>query len=134
MRVHKCVRAQVVCVQALTRCRCAFWAGSRLCILKGIYPREPRHRKRVGHGNSAPKTYYWVKDIAFLAHEPLLQKFRDYKVFARKLRKALGKHQVSVARHLEANRPVYTLDHLIKERCVRCARTRTPSPSHRRAS
>ena len=80
------------------------------------------------------QTYYHWKDIAYLAHEPLLQKFRDYKVFARKLRKALGKHQVSVARHLEANRPVYTLDHLIKERCVRYACARTPSPSHWRAS
>jgi len=35
--------------------------SSRLCILKGIYPREPKNKKKVGRGNAAPNTYYWVK-------------------------------------------------------------------------
>jgi len=104
-------------------------ASRRLCILKGIYPREPKNRKKVSGGNSAPKTYYWTKDINFLAHEPLLQKFREYKVFARKLRKALGKHQISVAKQIEANKPTYTLDHLVRERCVR-APLGQPSGQH----
>lgn len=88
----------------------------RLCILKGIYPREPKDKKRVNKGSTAPRTFYSTKDIAFLAHEPLLQKFREFKVFARKLRKALAKRQVSIAESLRENKPVLTLDHLIKER------------------
>jgi hypothetical protein len=52
----------------------------RLCILKGIYPHEPKHKKRVNKGSTVPKTYYLVKDINFLAHEPIINKFREFKV------------------------------------------------------
>ena len=52
----------------------------RLCILKGIYPHEPRHAKVVGKGSTEPKTYYLTKDIQFMLHEPLITKFRDLKV------------------------------------------------------
>ncbi|CAH2294928.1 pescadillo homolog [Pelobates cultripes] len=51
----------------------------RLCILKGIYPHEPRHKKKVNKGSTAPRTFYLLKDIKFLLHEPVVAKFREYK-------------------------------------------------------
>lgn len=58
-----------------------------------------------------------MKDIQYLMHEPLLDKFRQYKTFARKLNKVLHKGDYSTAKSLEENhRPVYTLDHIVKER------------------
>ncbi|RYG51768.1 hypothetical protein EON67_02670 [archaeon] len=43
--------------------------------MKGIYPRDPKSKKA---GNA--QSWYHVKDIAYLSHEPLLFKFRELKV------------------------------------------------------
>ncbi|GAX74298.1 hypothetical protein CEUSTIGMA_g1747.t1 [Chlamydomonas eustigma] len=83
----------------------------RLCILKGIHPREPK--KKV-HG--ANKTYYHIKDINFLLHEPLLQTFRNLKVYDRKIKKAKAKHNEELAERLRSLKPGYKVDHLVKER------------------
>ncbi|XP_068937980.1 pescadillo homolog isoform X2 [Petaurus breviceps papuanus] len=88
----------------------------RLCILKGIYPHEPKHKKKVNKGSTAARTFYLLKDIKFLLHEPIVNKFRDYKVFVRKLRKAYGKSEWSTVERLKDNKPIYKLDHIIKER------------------
>lgn len=88
----------------------------RLCIFKGIYPREPRNKKKANKGSTAPVTFYYAKDIQYLMHEPILQKFREHKTFAKKLTKALGKGEIGDAKRLEENRPKYKLDHVIKER------------------
>ncbi|XP_065890869.1 pescadillo homolog [Dysidea avara] len=88
----------------------------RLCILKGVYPVEPRHKKKVNHGSTAHRTYYFAKDILFLSHEPLLEKFREFKVFVKKLKRAIHKGEIHSADKLVENKPVYTLDHVIKER------------------
>ncbi|KAG6923006.1 pescadillo ribosomal biogenesis factor 1 [Chelydra serpentina] len=88
----------------------------RLCILKGIYPHEPKHKKKVNKGSTAARTFYLLKDIKFLLHEPIVNKFREYKVFVRKLRKAYGKSEWNAVERLKENKPSYKLDHIIKER------------------
>ncbi|TNM89562.1 hypothetical protein fugu_003796 [Takifugu bimaculatus] len=87
----------------------------RLCIIKGIYPHEPKHKKKVNKGSTAPRTFYLLKDIRFLLHEPVVRKFRDYKVFVRKLKKARSKSEWSSVERLRENKPTYKLDHIIKE-------------------
>ena len=96
----------------------------KLCIWKGIYPREPRNRKKVSKSATASTTFYYTKDIQYLLHEPLLQKFREQKVLEKKISRALGRGDVSDAARLERNaarpdktgKPRYTLHHIIRER------------------
>ncbi|KRY22354.1 Pescadillo -like protein [Trichinella patagoniensis] len=88
----------------------------RLCILKGIYPHEPKHKKRVNKGGNVTKTWYLVKDVCFLAHEPIIQKFREYKVFLRRLRRAKLNGQIKDAKRIFYSRPVFKYDHIVKER------------------
>ncbi|XP_060739547.1 pescadillo [Tachysurus vachellii] len=88
----------------------------RLCILKGIYPHEPKHKKKVNKGSTAQRTFYLLKDIRFLLHEPVVRKFREYKIFVRKLRKAYGKAEWGSVERLKENKPSYKLDHIVKER------------------
>ncbi|KAK6349179.1 mRNA-binding ribosome synthesis protein nop7 [Orbilia blumenaviensis] len=89
----------------------------RLCIFKGIYPREPRNKKKANKGSTAPVTFYYTKDIQYLLHEPVLQKFREHKTFSKKLSKALGRGDFSDAKRLEdLHKPRVKLDHIIKER------------------
>ncbi|KAI8886917.1 hypothetical protein K501DRAFT_321625 [Backusella circina FSU 941] len=103
--------------QALKKLQVSLADFRRLCILKGIYPREPRNKKKANKGSTAPATFYYIKDIKYLLHEPLLIKFREYKAFAKKLNKVLHKGEFSQAKSLqENNKPVYNLDHLVKER------------------
>ncbi|KAG6878425.1 hypothetical protein C0993_007026 [Termitomyces sp. T159_Od127] len=109
-------KAYVTRTAAVKKLQCSLADFRRLCILKGIFPREPRSRKKANKGSSAPTSFYYAKDIAYLAHEPVLKKLREHKAFAKKLSRALGRGEWSSAKSLEKNKPVYRLDHIIKER------------------
>lgn len=83
----------------------------------GIYPREPRNKKKAAKNSTASTTFYYTKDIQYLLHEPLLRKFRDQKALAKKIARSLGRGEVGDAARLEKNlAPKLTLDHIIKER------------------
>ena len=96
----------------------------KLCIWKGIYPREPRDKKKASKSSKHSTTFYYTKDIQYLLHEPLLQKFREQKALEKKISKALGRGDAHDASRLERNasRPEktgktkYSLDHVIRER------------------
>lgn len=83
----------------------------RLCILKGVYPREP---KKKFEGTN--KTYYHIKDLKILMHDRLLEKFRDIKAHLKKHKKLLGKKEKKLAEDHMKKAPTYTLSHIIKER------------------
>ena len=85
----------------------------RLCILKGIYPREPKNRKKAGKGAASNRTYYFKKDIQFLLHEPLIEKFRAHKTFLKKMKRAEGRRDWKKADQVRTTRPDYNFDHLV---------------------
>ncbi|KJZ77339.1 Pescadillo-like protein [Hirsutella minnesotensis 3608] len=110
--------------QAIRKLQISLPDFRKLCIWKGIYPREPRSKKKVSKSSTASTTFYYAKDIQYLLHEPLLARFRDQKALEKKISKALGRGDVKDAKRLEGNakrpektgKPSYTLDHVIRER------------------
>lgn len=79
--------------QALRRLQVSLADFRRLCILKGVFPRQPR-KKLAGRD----RVYYHTKDIQHLACEPLLNKFREEKVVAKRMAKALARHDILKAK------------------------------------
>lgn len=86
----------------------------KLCILKGVYPREPKKKLKGGH-----HTYYHMKDIMFLKHEPLLETLRDMRAYEKKVTKARSKKNRDLAERLLTRKPTYSLDKLVRERYPR---------------
>lgn len=91
----------------------------RLCILKGIFPRDPKHKNKIGSTATNKKTVYLQKDINFLSHEPLLQSFRDLRSFNKRIQKYRGRGEWKRIDGLLKTPdllPNMSLDHLIRER------------------
>eukprot|EP00099_Drosophila_melanogaster_P018271 NP_609305.1 uncharacterized protein Dmel_CG4364 [Drosophila melanogaster] len=88
----------------------------RLCILKGVYPREPKHRRRAQKGSSEIKVLYHTKDIRFLLHESIVWTLRDYKIFAKKSNRDRAIKDFRNLKRRLALFPEIKLDHIVKER------------------
>lgn len=82
-----------------------------MCIVKGIYPREPRKKYK---GNN--KTYYHIKDIKYLEQDKIMNTMRAIKVFERKHSRLVSKGEKSEAEMLKARKPRMEFQHIIKER------------------
>lgn len=102
----------------------------RLCILKGIFPRDPGNAAKAKN-----KTYYLSKDIQLLKVDPLVQKTREYHIYKRRLLhvcrcpailricsccvnlfQALGRKEFHLAETIEKSEPALPMDHVLKER------------------
>ncbi|XP_011194333.1 pescadillo homolog [Zeugodacus cucurbitae] len=88
----------------------------RLCIIKGVYPREPKHRRRAQKGSSDIKILYHAKDIRFLLHEPIVWTLRDYKIFAKKTGRDRAIKDFRNLKRRLALYPELRIDHIVKER------------------
>jgi len=102
--------------QALRKLQLTLADFRRLCILKGIYPVEPKNKRKANRGRLANKTFYYSKDIRFLTHEPIIDKFRQLKIYLRRLTKVKARKEKTKEESLRENRPFYKLDHIVRER------------------
>lgn len=107
-------RAFITRNTALRRLQLSLSDFRKLCILKGVYPRDPRPGQKAPKGKN--KTYYFLKDIQFMAHDPLIAKFREFRLLKRKMRKAKAKKDKGKILRLKKAYPKYTLEHIIRER------------------
>lgn len=87
-----------------------------MCILKGIYPREPKNRKKAQKGSTEIKILYHKKDINFLMHEKLVWTLREMKVMNRRIKYAESIKDKRLKRMRLNKYPELKLDHVVRER------------------
>lgn len=104
-------KAFITRAKALKKLQLSLSEFRRLCILKGIYPRDPR-KKLEG----SDKTYYLRKDIDFLRHERLIGTIRQENAHKKKEVKARAKRRIDILKRLVLSKPKSRLDHLVVER------------------
>lgn len=97
--------------QALRRLQVSLADFRRLCILKGVYPREPKKKL-----SGLDKTYYHLKDITHLKYDPILSRVRELKAHLKRYRRAMGRNEKTKARSIRESKPVISLQHIVKER------------------
>ena len=102
--------------QSMRKLQVSLRTFRRLCILKGIYPVQPNDEKQASKGKNSKTPFYLLKDIKFLANEPLLKRFHEQRIFVKKIKRAIGRREMTEARELDDRFPRYKLDHLVFER------------------
>ncbi len=81
----------------------------KLCILKGVYPREPPKKLK-----RTTKAYYHLKDVNFLALDPIIEKMRAQKVYTKKFKKAKSKGDIGKIQYLVKHKPRMSMNHLVR--------------------
>lgn len=83
----------------------------RICILKGIYPREPNKKFEGAH-----KTYYHKKDITYLAHDNMIGNMQKQRILGRKIKKAMKERNTIKIKNLKKMKPDVVLNRIVRER------------------
>lgn len=109
--------------QALKRLQVSLKDFQRLCILKGVYPRDVTrggtltskgiNRKKL----KKDKVYYHINDVRYLASGDLLAKFRDITAHFKRHRKLVKRDELFDAKLMDKKKPKYSLVSIVKERC-----------------
>lgn len=109
--------------QAVRRLQVSLRDFQRLCILKGVYPRDVArggtltskgiNRRRL----KKDKIYYHINDIRNLASGELLPKFRDISSHLKKFKRLVERGEKFDAKLKAQTRPRYSLAPIVKERC-----------------
>lgn len=102
--------------QALKRLQLSLNDFRRLCIIKGIYPREPKNRRKAQKGSTDIKILYHAKDIKFLLHEPIVWTLRKYKIFNRQTGRDRAVRDFRNLKRRLDKYPEMKIDHIVKER------------------
>eukprot|EP01112_Ceratiomyxa_fruticulosa_P016563 TRINITY_DN5026_c0_g1_i1.p1 TRINITY_DN5026_c0_g1~~TRINITY_DN5026_c0_g1_i1.p1 ORF type:complete len:641 (+),score=187.31 TRINITY_DN5026_c0_g1_i1:158-2080(+) len=96
--------------QAIKRLQVDLADFRKICILKGIHPRQPPHMGK------SRKIYYFTKDISFLQHDKILAAIKDKLALKKKIPgMKLKKTKREVAKKLKAKKGL-PLNHLVRER------------------
>ena len=83
----------------------------RICILKGVFPRQPNRKLDKAH-----RTYYHIKDIKFMMNDQLMDHLANEKIHKRRMKKAISKKDGGLIKKLKAKKPVMNVDHVVKQR------------------
>ncbi|KAK2198204.1 bifunctional Prefoldin/Pescadillo/DNA repair Rad51-transcription factor NusA [Babesia duncani] len=116
-------RKYITRTQAIKRLQVSLKDFQRLCILKGVYPREiTRGRTLTSKGINRrklkkDKIYFHINDIRYLGSGDLLSKFREISVHIKKHRRLVSRGEHFDAKLAQKNKPFYSLTPIVKERC-----------------